>query len=50
MTEIIDFKNARYQGSTKNHQPHGLGILLTLFQELLSIIKIYFVLQNGNKD
>ncbi len=28
MTEIIDFRNAKYQGQILNGLPHGLGISL----------------------
>jgi hypothetical protein len=28
MFPIIDFRNGRYQGQTKNHLPDGVGILI----------------------
>jgi hypothetical protein len=28
MYPIIDFRNARYQGQTKNHLPDGIGLLI----------------------
>lgn len=29
MTSIIDFRNAKFQGQTKNNLPHGIGIDFT---------------------
>jgi hypothetical protein len=28
MYTVIDFRNGRYQGQTKNQLPHGLGIFI----------------------
>jgi hypothetical protein len=28
MFPIIDFRNGRYQGETKNQLPHGVGIFI----------------------
>lgn len=28
MLDIIDYRNLRYQGETKNDRPHGLGIII----------------------
>ena len=28
MLDIIDYRNLRYQGETKDNQPHGLGIII----------------------
>lgn len=35
MTSIIDFRNAKFQGQTKNNLPHGIG---TDFTYILGII------------
>lgn len=36
MLPIIDFRNGRYQGETKNHLPNGVGILFST--ELIFVV------------
>lgn len=47
ITQIIDYRNAKYQGQTKSGAPHGIGTFSFLFKVSCSIIKIFLLSLNG---
>lgn len=50
ITQIIDYRNAKYQGQTKSGTPHGIGTFSFLIKVFCSTIKIYLPLPNGKMD
>ncbi len=50
MTQIIDYRNGRYQGQSYQGYPDGLGNELNNLKVSLSITIIYFVWLNGELD
>jgi len=44
ITQIIDYRNAKYQGQTKSGAPHGIGTFFFLIQGIMFDYKNLFTL------